>query len=149
MLSVNGVTLLLTTDNKLFSVLSSRLSNSDVTLILDDCSYLNGYPVLYISIDSESLFNFYGARITPIPHDMTGKSTQVITTGDNGSFEKQTTISSDIVKIAKEDAADNTYFMSFCQSFIDTQKLMEELCVDDGSEWYCDVGEDRNIFWRH
>lgn len=142
MLSVNGVTLLSTTDDKLFSVLSSRLSNSDVIFVLHDCTFLNGFPVLCLGVDSESFFNFFGARLTPIPHDMIGKSTQVITTCDNGGFEKQATISADFLKIAQNDADNNTSFLSFCQSFIDTQNLMEEICGDDGSEWYCDVGED-------
>lgn len=140
MLSVNGVTLLSTTDNLLFSVLSSRLSNSDVMFMLEDCSYLNGFPVLYIKVDSESFFNMYGARLTPVSHNITRKSTKIITTGDNGGLEKQQFVSPDFVKIAQEDA-DNADFLKVCQSIIDTLSNVEEECVDDGSAWYCDIGE--------
>ena len=141
MLSVNGVTLLSTTDNLLFSVLSSRLSNSDVMFMLEDCSYLNGFPVLYIKVDSESFFNMYGARLTPVSHNITRNSTKIITTGDNGGLEKQQLVSSDFVKIAQEDA-NNADFLKVCQSIIDTLNNVEEECVDDGSAWYCDIGED-------
>lgn len=132
MLSINGVTLLSTTDNKLFSVLSSRLSNADVMFILDDCTFLNGFPVLCIGVDSESFFNMYGARLTPLSHNITKNSTQVITTGDNGGFLKQAMFPSDFVKTAQDDAD----FLRFCQKIVDTENS-----IDDGSAWHCDIGE--------